>query len=73
MVTLWCQVRERITKPPHIYVLFIIGGYDGKNRRSEVLIYDPEKDQWTKVGQLARSRSSHAMSIVPKETAKYCV
>ena len=55
------------------YPLYVIGGYDGTNRRSEVLIYDPEKDQWTTVGQFAKGRSGHAMSIVPKETAKYCV
>ena len=55
------------------YTLYVIGGYDGTNRRSEVLIYDPENDQWTTVGQFAKGRSGHAMSLVPKETAKYCV
>ena len=54
----------------HIY--YIIGGYNG-NYYSEVMIYDSEKDQWTTVGKFARSRSGHTMSLVPKETANYCV
>ena len=37
------------------------------------MIYDAEADQWTPVGQLATARYGHAMSLVPKETADYCV
>ena len=48
------------------------GGYDG-SYMTEVLLYDPEADQWTPVGQLATARGEHAMSLVPKETADYCV
>ena len=40
---------------------------------SEVMIYNSEKDKWTTMGKLARSRSGHAMSLVPKETANYCL
>ena len=49
------------------------GGNDGSGYLTEVLLYDPEADQWTPVGQLATARWSHAMSLVPKETADYCV
>ena len=36
--------------------------------------YDPDEDKWTKVGQLALGgREYHAMSLVPKETADYCL
>ena len=77
--------RWRITKPPHIFIFifivyvyntfhiyYIIGGYNG-NYYSEVMIYDSGKDKWTTVGKFARSRSGHTMSLVPKETANYCV
>ena len=64
----------------HIFIsnniIFIAGGYTGESQPSnnaEVLDYDPEEDKWTKVGQLALGRNSHAMSLVPKETAYYCV
>ena len=40
---------------------------------TEVLDYDPDADKWTKVGQMAQARYRHGMSIVPKETADYCV
>ena len=43
------------------------------NGLSDVLDYDPDADKWTKVGQLAQARYSHGMSLVPKETADYCV
>ena len=63
----------------YLSLLYVfIGGYyneGGQNRKyhSEVMIYNSDKDKWTTVGQLGRSRSGHAMSVVPKETAKYCV
>ena len=38
-----------------------------------MLDYDPDADKWTKVGQLAKARASHGMSLVPKEIADYCV
>ena len=49
------------------------GGHDKKNSLSDVLDYDPDADKWTKVGQLATARFRHGMSLVPKETADYCV
>ena len=52
----------------------IPGGDDVTNRKlTEVLIYDPEADQWNSVGHLATARSIHAMSIVPREIADFCV
>ena len=43
------------------------------NYLTDVLDYDPDADKWTKVGQLAKARYYHGMSLVPKETADYCV
>ena len=40
---------------------------------TDVLDYDPDADKWTKVGEMAQGRHHHAMSLVPKETADYCV
>ena len=52
----------------------ITGGLEQhKGTHSDVLDYDPDADKWTKVGQMAKGRTTHAMSLVPKETADYCV
>ena len=52
-------------------------GGNHKNNISEglkdVLDYDPEADKWTKVGEMAKARSYHGMSLVPAKTADYCV
>ena len=62
----------------YLSLLCIIGGYYNEGGRkikyhSEVMIYNSDKDKWTTVGKLARSRSGHAMSLVAKETANYCL
>ena len=52
----------------------IIGGYTSSGSNlAAVLDYDPDADKWTKVGQMANGRSFHGMSLVPAETADYCV
>ena len=73
MGTLWCQVRNS-DELYYIstYNIQMIGGRDPKSL-SDVLDYDPDADKWTKVGQLAKARTRHAMSLVPKEIADYCV
>ena len=43
------------------------------NGLKDVLDYDPDADKWTKVGEMAHARYLHGMSLVPKETADYCV
>ena len=43
------------------------------NKYKDVLDYDPDADKWTKVGETAQGRYLHGMSLVPKETADYCV
>ena len=55
--------------------IFITGGsvYGKSKKFAEVLDYDPDADKWTKVGELATPRYYHGMSLVPKETANYCV
>ena len=40
---------------------------------ADVLDYDPDADKWTKVGEMATARYLHGMSLVPKETADFCV
>ena len=40
---------------------------------TDVLDYDPDADKWTKVGEMATARYLHGMSLVPKETADFCV
>ena len=40
---------------------------------ADVLEYYSKANKWIKVGQLGKARSNHAVSIVPKETADYCV
>ena len=39
--------------------------------------FDPNANdghgKWTKVGEMAHGRYFHGMSLVPKETADYCV
>ena len=54
-------------------VLILGGGVRGPARLADVLDYDPDENKWTKVGQLAKGRDKHAMSLVPKEIADYCV
>ena len=51
----------------------LTGGHYGKKYHADVLDYDPDANKWTKVGQLAKARYYHGMSLVPKETADYCV
>ena len=49
------------------------GPKSGQTGRSVVLDYDPDADKWTKVGEMAKARSYHGMSLVPAKTADYCV
>ena len=54
--------------------MFITGGQNLKGKNiAEVLDYDPDADKWTRVGFMAKARGYHGMSLVPKETADYCV
>ena len=53
-------------------LIFITGGH-GVKTHADVLDYDPDENKWTKVGQLTTARFYHGMSLVPKETADYCV
>ena len=49
------------------------GGFSNSGYRDEVLLYNSEEDEWTTVGRLSIARHYHAMSLVPKETADFCV
>ena len=55
-------------------LIFITGGKALAGEAfADVIDYDPDENKWTKVGQLATVRFYHGMSLVPKETADYCV
>ena len=43
----------------------ILGGSHGQNILADVLEYDPEAIQWTKVGELAVARTGHAVGLAP--------
>ena len=65
---------------PPLCIIGIVGGrLEGNRGRpfrgilTDVLDYDPDADKWTKVGQMATARSAHTMSLVPGETADFCV
>ena len=77
MGTLWCQVRMIgcCIIDYGISLCNIIGGYNDHvdTYRDDVFDYDPDADKWTKVGRLVKGRYNHGMSLVPKETADYCV
>ena len=56
------------------FCLHVTGGDKGYGTNlKEVLKYDTQRNRWTNVGQLSTTRRNHAMSLVPKETANYCV
>ena len=46
-------------------ILYVSGGYDGNNRLTSVLSWNPAGETWQEVGDLAVARSSHAAVAVP--------
>ena len=50
----------------------ILGGSYGNNIYADVLEYDAQAIQWTKVGELAEARTGHAVGLVHTETADFC-
>ena len=80
MDILWSQVSDSKCLTSFILIiifLIITGGKVGnkvnKGYFADVLKYDPKADQWTKVGQLAKARDMHAISLMPKKIVDYCV
>ena len=79
----WFDISKKNIFKTYLPLLCIIGIVGGKlegNRGrpfegilTDVLDYDPDADKWTKVGNMATARSAFAMSLVPVETADYCV
>ena len=45
----------------------------GAEMYDEVLLYNYEENRWTTVGHMSTRRRYHAISLVPMETADYCV
>ena len=51
------------------------GGQTEENKKStrDILVYDANKDKWTKVGDLCQARGHHAMSLVPAVVEDECI
>ena len=50
----------------------ILGGSHGNNIYADVLEYDAQTPQWTKVGELAEARTGHAVGLAPNYIVDYC-
>ena len=59
--------------PPYLDRDIHSPGLPVRHRYKDVLDYNPDADRWKKVGEMAHARGLHGMSLVPKETADYCV
>ena len=49
------------------------GGSSGGGHSRDILMYDGNKDKWTKVGDLCSGREDHAMSLVPAVAEDECI
>ena len=52
------------------------GGTTDESRKEyskDILIYNGNKDEWTKVGDLCSGRHLHAMSLVPAVVEDECI
>lgn len=47
----------------HIFVFFLLGGYDGQNFLANVEVYDPMTDIWEDGDPLTSGRSGHASAV----------
>ena len=60
----------------YVLFLFILGGShspDGNNEPSrEIVMFDPEEEDYKSVGQLRLGRMDHAVSLVPEKMAEFC-
>ena len=54
--------------------VYVTGGYDGGTYLSDIQTWDPELSSWSKVGDMARDRSYHAVIVVDYAViSQYCV
>ena len=54
--------------------VYVTGGYDGGTSLSDIQTWDPELSSWSKVGDMARARSYHAVTVVDYHViSQYCV
>ena len=54
-----------------LHKLLTGGGYSSTTK--DVLMYDINEDKWETVGQLPTGHVRHGISLVPMDTADYCV
>ena len=45
-------------------MLYIMGGFDGKDYLKDVECYDPQTDTWTNVAPLSQSRSATGVTVM---------
>jgi len=49
------------------------GEYDGSSFRNDILEYNPDTEEWQKVGTMKEARMDHAVSVVSlKDYAAWC-
>ena len=56
--------------------VYVTGGYDygDSTSFSDIQTWDPELSSWSKVGDMARARASHAVIVVDYHVfSQYCV
>ena len=53
-------------------VLYVTGGYDGDNRLTSILSWDPVAESWQQAGELDVARDYHAAVAVPKSVIGTC-
>ena len=54
--------------------VYVTGGYGDGTYLSDIQTWDPELSSWSKVGDMARDRSYHAVTVVNYDViSQYCV
>ena len=60
----------------YVWFLLILGGSPSPNGNNEpsrdIVMFDPEEEDYKSVGQLRLGRMDHAVSLVPEKMAEFC-
>ena len=68
MLTICIVIQSNLSK---LHELLTGGGRSSTTK--DVLMYDVNEDKWESVGQLPTGHLRHGISLVPMDTADYCV
>ena len=68
--TLWCRLPDTPLKYSTAislrgYLLAVGGSHDNRTRRTDIHLYQPESEQWTKVGDLPNARCYCSCVVLP--------